>query len=78
MFDLLLTDWDHSLFEELQQILPQVIARPTTSLIRRLYARLDQARPWLLGLTQLPGPSDQDRQNVEKGDFVSPVRKTPS
>jgi nuclear pore complex protein Nup205 len=67
MSDLPLIEWDHSLFEDLQQLLARVVSRPTTSLLRRLHARLDEARPWLLALTQLPGPSEEDRENVEKG-----------
>jgi hypothetical protein len=60
-----LGDWDHSLFGELQHLLARINSQPTTSTLRRLYAQLDEAKPWLLGLTHLPGPSDLDKQVVE-------------
>lgn len=82
MSSLPLAKWDHALFDELQHILARVASQPTTSLIRRLYSKLEEAQPWILALTSLPGPSDADRQSVEKGrlkeersvaDFPDPI-----
>lgn len=61
-----LVNWDHSLFEELQHLLARVATQPTTSTIRRLYAKLEDAQPWLLSLTQLPRPNEEDKKAVEK------------
>lgn len=65
MSTLPLIQWDHSLFDELQYLLARVASQPTTSLVRRLYARLDEARPWFLALGTLPGPSEADKQATE-------------
>ncbi|ORY22986.1 nucleoporin Nup186/Nup192/Nup205 [Naematelia encephala] len=67
-----LAQWDHSLFEDLQHLLARVTSRPTTSAIRRLHLKLEEARPWLLALTSLPGPNEQDKQDVEKNPINLP------
>lgn len=59
-----LSQWDPSLFTELQQLLALVASQPTTSLVRRLFAALDTARPWILALTALPGPNEQDKKAI--------------
>ena len=61
MTTLPLSSWDHSLFNRLQHLLSRVTAQPTTSTLRKLFASLEEAQPWLLALTQLPGPSEEDR-----------------
>ncbi|KAK6905036.1 hypothetical protein I203_105855 [Kwoniella mangroviensis CBS 8507] len=61
-----LVEWDSSLFSDLQHLLGRVITQPTTSTLRKLYGKLEEAQPWLLHLTQLPGQNDADKQYIEK------------
>ncbi len=75
MTSLPLAEWDYSLFDDLQQLLARVVTQPTTSLIRRLDQKLDQAQPWLLALTQLPGPTDQAKQNVENSEWCYRIKE---
>lgn len=82
MSDLSLVEWDHDLFGELFTLLSRTAAQPVNSPLRRLQARLEDAKPWLLALTNLPGPNDQDKNAVEKGEcqmaYGSIVRLTAS
>ncbi|OCF43796.1 nuclear pore complex protein Nup205 [Kwoniella heveanensis CBS 569] len=66
MSSLPIAEWDASLFSDLQHLLTRVLSQPTTSTLRKLYGKLEEAQPWLLNLTQLPGPSDADKQHIEK------------
>ncbi|KAK8844631.1 hypothetical protein IAR55_006478 [Kwoniella newhampshirensis] len=61
-----LVDWDASLFNDLQHLLGRIVTQPTTSTLRKLFAKLDEARPWLLNLAQLPQPNDVDKRYIEK------------
>ncbi|KAI9632114.1 nucleoporin Nup186/Nup192/Nup205 [Dioszegia hungarica] len=67
-----MADWDHTLFADLQHLLGRVVAQPTTSTLRRLFQKLDEARPWLVCLTNIPGPSEADKQRIEKGPTTTP------
>ncbi|WWC85669.1 uncharacterized protein L201_000535 [Kwoniella dendrophila CBS 6074] len=67
-----LAEWDASLFSDLQHLLGRVISQPTTSTLRRLYAKLEEAQPWLLNLTLLPGQNDADKQYIEKNPLQLP------
>ncbi|WVR03296.1 hypothetical protein IAU60_000287 [Kwoniella sp. DSM 27419] len=67
-----LAEWDASLFADLQHLLGRVLTQPTTSTLRKLYGKLNEAQPWLLKLTQLPGQSDADKQYIEKNPIKSP------
>lgn len=62
--------WDPDQFSDLQHILARVLTQPTTSSLRKLYATLEQARPWLLNLTALPGSNDKDKEFVEKSESI--------
>ncbi|WWD22817.1 hypothetical protein CI109_107311 [Kwoniella shandongensis] len=70
-----LAEWDASLFSDLQHLLGRIVIQPTTSTLRKLFAKLDEAQPWLLNLSQMPGPNDVDKQYIEKihisGDLLS-------
>ncbi|WWC66972.1 uncharacterized protein I206_100879 [Kwoniella pini CBS 10737] len=66
MSGLPLAEWDSSLFSDLQHLLGRVVSQPTTSTLRKLYGKLEEAQPWLLNLTRLPGPNDADKQYIEK------------
>jgi nuclear pore complex protein Nup205 len=70
-----LSTWDHSLFEDLQHLLARVASQPTTSLVRRLRQKLDEALPWMLTLTAVPGPSEADKQSLQKGAFISSIKE---
>ena len=70
MADLPLVEWDHNLFGELFTLLSRVAAQPANPPLRRLQARLEDAKPWLLALTNVPGPSEQDKNAVEKGEYM--------
>lgn len=70
MSTLPIQQWDPDQFSDLQHILARVLTQPTTSSLRKLYATLEQARPWLLNLTALPGVNDKDRQFVEKSESL--------
>nr|XP_018266519.1 nuclear pore complex protein Nup205 [Kwoniella dejecticola CBS 10117]OBR88677.1 nuclear pore complex protein Nup205 [Kwoniella dejecticola CBS 10117] len=67
-----LAEWDSSLFSDLQHLLGRVVTQPTTSTLRKLYGKLEEAQPWLLNLTQLPGPNDADKQYIEKNPLQLP------
>ncbi|WRT63517.1 uncharacterized protein IL334_000422 [Kwoniella shivajii] len=67
-----LTEWDASLFSDLQNLLRRVVHQPTTSTLRKLHAKLQDAQPWILNLTQLPGPSDADKQYLDKNPIQLP------
>ena len=60
--------FDHALFEDLQHLLTRISTQPTTSTIRKFSAKLEDAVPWILSLTQLPGPNEEDRQALERGE----------
>ncbi|KAL1406935.1 hypothetical protein Q8F55_006347 [Vanrija albida] len=59
-----LAQWDPSLFTELQQLLSLVATQPSTSLVRRLYQKLEVARPWILALSALPAPNNEDKEAI--------------
>lgn len=67
MSDLPLVEWDHDLFGELFTLLSRVATQAVNPPLRRLQTRLDDAKPWLLALSNLPGPNEQDKSTVEKG-----------
>jgi nuclear pore complex protein Nup205 len=67
MADLPLLEWDHSLFGELFTLLGRVATQPVNPPIRRLQTRLEDAKPWLLALTNIPGPSEADKAAIDKG-----------
>lgn len=67
-----LTQWDPSLFADLQKLLALVASQPTTSLLRRFYSKLDDARPWILALTALPGPNEEDKKIIANSPISSP------
>ncbi|WVW81644.1 hypothetical protein I302_103639 [Kwoniella bestiolae CBS 10118] len=67
-----LAEWDSSLFSDLQHLLGRVITQPTTSTLRKLYGKLEEAQPWLLNLTQLPAQNDADKQHIEKNPIQLP------
>ncbi|KAK4687817.1 hypothetical protein P7C73_g2307, partial [Tremellales sp. Uapishka_1] len=66
-----LQQWDHTLFPALQQLLARATAQPTTSLLRKLEVKLQEAQPWLLTLTQLPGPNDNDKRYIETNSITA-------
>lgn len=66
-----LAQWDPSLFTELQHLLALVASQPTTSLVRRLFASLDTARPWILALTALPGPNEADKKAIAESPITT-------
>ncbi|WVQ93947.1 hypothetical protein IAU59_001025 [Kwoniella sp. CBS 9459] len=76
MTSLPIVEWDASLFSDLQYLLTRVLSQPTTSTLRKLYGKLEEAQPWLLNLTQLPGPSDADKQHIEKNPIQLPSGTT--
>lgn len=61
-------EWDHELFGELFTLLSRVATQAVNPPLRRLQTRLEDAKPWLLALTNLPGPNEQDKNAVEKGE----------
>lgn len=67
MSDLPLVEWDHSLFSELFTLLGRVATQPVNPPLRRLQARLEDAKPWLLALTNVTGPNDADKNAVANG-----------
>ncbi|EIW73176.1 hypothetical protein M231_07444 [Tremella mesenterica] len=67
-----LVNWDHALFTDLQHLLSRVLSSPSTSVIRQLYSKLEQAQPWILALTSLPPPSEEAKQAVEKNPLTLP------
>lgn len=67
-----LAQWDPSLFTELQHLLALIASRPSTSVIRRFFAKLDDARPWILTLTALPQPNDEDKQFISNSPISTP------
>jgi nuclear pore complex protein Nup205 len=67
-----LAQWDPSLFTDLQNLLALVATQPTTSLVRRLNQKLDEARPWILALTALPLPNDEDKKIIASSPISSP------
>lgn len=67
MSDLPLVEWDHGLFGELFTLLNRVASQPVNPPIRRFQTRLEDAKPWLLALTNAPGPNEQDKNAVDKG-----------
>nr|XP_031859912.1 uncharacterized protein CI109_004761 [Kwoniella shandongensis]KAA5526984.1 hypothetical protein CI109_004761 [Kwoniella shandongensis] len=67
-----LAEWDASLFSDLQHLLGRIVIQPTTSTLRKLFAKLDEAQPWLLNLSQMPGPNDVDKQYIEKNPLQLP------
>jgi nuclear pore complex protein Nup205 len=62
-----LIEWDHGLFGELFTLLGRVATQPVNPPIRRLQTRLEDAKPWLLALTNVPGPNEADKAVVDKG-----------
>ncbi|RSH80248.1 uncharacterized protein EHS24_008821 [Apiotrichum porosum] len=67
-----LAQWDPSLFTELQTLLALVATQPTTSLVRRLFTKLDEARPWILALTALPTPNEEDKKFISASPIATP------
>ncbi|KAL7420503.1 hypothetical protein Q5752_004453 [Cryptotrichosporon argae] len=67
-----LSRFSPSLFADLHHLLARLAARPTTSALRRLYAKLDEASPWLLALTALPAQNDEDKKLVTSNTITSP------
>lgn len=67
-----LAQWDPSLFTELLHLLALIASRPSTSVIRRFFAKLDDARPWILALTALPTPNDEDKQFIANSPISTP------
>jgi hypothetical protein len=67
MSDLPLVEWDHALFSELFTLLGRVATQPVNPPLRRLQARLEDAKPWLLALTNVTGPNDADKNAVANG-----------
>ncbi|KLT41649.1 hypothetical protein CC85DRAFT_296954 [Cutaneotrichosporon oleaginosum] len=61
-----LAQWDPSLFTELLHLLTLVASRPSTSVLRRFFDKLDEARPWILALTALPSPNNEDKEFIGK------------
>lgn len=68
MSDLPLVEWDHNLFGELFTLLNRLTTQSVNLPIRRLQTRLEDAKPWLLALTNISGPNEQDKAAVEKGE----------
>ena len=58
--------WDPDSFKILEQLLLRVSTQPTTSSLRRLLEGIEDVSPWLLSLTQMPSPSEADKQETEK------------
>ncbi|ORX34973.1 nucleoporin Nup186/Nup192/Nup205 [Kockovaella imperatae] len=58
--------FEHDLFEKLENLLTRISTQPTTSTIRRFSAQLEDAAPWISSLTRLPEPSEEDRQSLKK------------
>ena len=69
MSDLPLAEWDHALFGELFTLLGRVATQPVNPPLRRLQARLEDAKPWLLALTNVPCPNDADKNTVTNGAY---------
>lgn len=67
MSDLPLVEWDHALFSELFTLLGRVATQPVNPPLRRLQARLEDAKPWLLALTNVTSPNDADKNAVANG-----------
>ncbi|ODO07092.1 hypothetical protein I350_04461 [Cryptococcus amylolentus CBS 6273] len=76
MSSLTLLDWDPTTFALLQQQLTRVISQPTTSALRKLWALLEGAEPWLLNLTRLPPKNDKDKEYIEKNALELPSGTT--
>jgi hypothetical protein len=72
MSELPLVEWDHGLFGELFTLLGRVATQPVNPPLRRLQARLEDAKPWLLALTNAPGPNDADKTKVANGKLRLP------
>lgn len=68
-----LAQWDPSLFIDLQHLLALVATQPTVSLVRRLNQRLDEARPWILALTALPLPNEEDKKFIASSPISTPA-----
>ena len=67
-------EWDPELFVELETLLLRVSSPQTTrSTVQRLFQQLDKAVPWLLTLTQLPSPSDSDKQDTQKSEVMPAI-----
>lgn len=67
-----LTQWDPTLFSDLQKLLALIASQPTTSLLRQFYSKLDTARPWILALTALPLPNEEDKNIITTTPISSP------
>lgn len=74
MSDIPLVEWDHALFSDLFTLLGRVAAQPVNPPLRRLQARLEDAKPWLLALTNVTGPNDADKTVVTNGELMRSVR----
>lgn len=70
MSDLALVEWDHAFFGELFTLLGRVATQPVNPPLRRLQARLEDAKPWLLALTNVPGPNDADKNTITNGAYT--------
>lgn len=67
-----LAQWDPSLFTELLHLLALISSRPSTSVFRRFFDKLDTARPWILALTALPTPNNEDKDFIAKSPISTP------
>lgn len=41
--------------------------------LKEVYSELDKARPWFLNLLNVPQPSKEERETVEKGECILPI-----
>jgi hypothetical protein len=67
--ELMLGEWDHAHFEHLAHSLSRVQSNPGPSDIQRLHKDLEGAKPWLIRLGDVPGPSEQARRDVEQSKY---------
>ncbi|GMK56981.1 hypothetical protein CspeluHIS016_0308210 [Cutaneotrichosporon spelunceum] len=67
-----LAQWDPSLFTELLHLLALITSRPSTSVFRRFFDKLDTARPWILTLTALPTQNNEDKEFIARSPISTP------